>query len=41
MIGATTANPFFSLVSPLVSRSQVFEFQALSKADVRRLLNGL
>jgi putative ATPase len=38
LIGATTANPFFSLVSPLVSRSQVFEFQALSKADVRRLL---
>src|SRR5580704_741623 len=38
LIGATTANPFFSLVSPLVSRSQVFEFQALSRADVRRLL---
>ena len=38
LIGATTANPFFSLVSPLVSRSQVFEFQALSKSDVRRLL---
>ena len=36
LIGATTANPFFSLVSPLVSRSQVFEFQALSRADVRQ-----
>ncbi len=33
LIGATTANPFFSLVSPLVSRSQVFEFRALSKAE--------
>ena len=35
LIGATTANPFFSLVSPLVSRSQVFEFRPLSKEDVR------
>ena len=34
LIGATTANPFFSLVSPLVSRSQVFEFQALSPDDI-------
>jgi putative ATPase len=38
LIGATTANPFFSLVSPLVSRSQVFEFQALAKEDVLSLL---
>ena len=38
LIGATTANPFFSLVSPLVSRSQVFEFQPLSKEDVLSLL---
>ena len=38
LIGATTANPFFSLVSPLVSRSQIFEFQSLSRADVLTLL---
>jgi putative ATPase len=38
LIGATTANPFFSLVSPLVSRSQVFEFRPLEKADVLALL---
>ncbi|MEE3367422.1 MAG: replication-associated recombination protein A, partial [Planctomycetota bacterium] len=38
LIGATTANPFFSLVSPLVSRSQVFEFQPLQPEDIRRLL---
>jgi putative ATPase len=38
LIGATTANPFFSLVSPLISRSQVFEFQHLSKDDVLALL---
>ena len=38
LIGATTANPFFSLVSPLVSRSQIFEFQPLQPDDIRRLL---
>jgi len=38
LIGATTANPFFSLVSPLISRSQVFEFRPLEAAAVRELL---
>ncbi len=38
LIGATTSNPFFALVSPLVSRSQIFEFQALSQDDVLVLL---
>jgi putative ATPase len=38
LIGATTQNPFFSLVSPLVSRSQVFEFKALTHDDVLALL---
>ena len=38
LIGATTANPFFSLVSPLVSRSQIFEFQPLQPDDIRALL---
>jgi putative ATPase len=38
LIGATTQNPFFSLVSPLVSRSRVFEFQALSREHVLALL---
>jgi putative ATPase len=38
LIGATTANPFFSLVSPLISRSQVFEFRPLSKQNVLDLL---
>lgn len=40
MIGATTANPFFSLVSALVSRSHVFEFKPLSKDDVLALLRS-
>jgi len=39
LIGATTANPFFSLVSPLVSRSQIFEFQPLQASDIRQLLD--
>lgn len=38
LIGATTANPFFSLVSPLISRSQIFEFRPLDRSDVLGLL---
>lgn len=34
LIGATTANPFFSLVAPLISRSQVFEFRELNQDDL-------
>ena len=39
LIGATTSNPFFSLVAPLISRSQIFEFRPLSKQDVLVLLH--
>ncbi len=38
LIGATTANPFFSLVAPLISRSQVFEFKELVAEDLIRLM---
>lgn len=38
LVGATTQNPFFSLVSPLVSRSQIFEFKPLSNEEVLSLL---
>lgn len=38
LIGATTSNPFFALVSPLVSRSQVFEFRSLSQEDILGLM---
>ena len=31
-IGATTENPFFSVVAPLLSRSQIFEFRRLEEA---------
>jgi putative ATPase len=38
LIGATTQNPFFSIVSPLVSRSQIFQFEPLTSDDVKTLL---
>lgn len=39
LIGATTSNPFFSLVSALISRSQIFEFQALTADEIRTLMH--
>ena len=38
LIGATTENPFFAVNSPLISRSQVFQFEPLSPQDVQALL---
>jgi len=34
LIGATTQNPFFAINTPLLSRSQIFEFQPLTKEHV-------
>jgi len=34
LIGATTENPFFSVNSPLISRSTVFRFEPLSAEDI-------
>jgi putative ATPase len=34
LIGATTQNPFFSINSPLVSRSQIFQLQPLSVEEL-------
>ncbi|OGX05755.1 MAG: AAA family ATPase [Omnitrophica WOR_2 bacterium GWA2_47_8] len=34
LIGATVFNPFFSLVSPLLSRSLIFELHALSREEI-------
>jgi putative ATPase len=39
LIGATTENPYFSIISALVSRSQVFEFKALEIKDLEILLD--
>ncbi len=38
LIGATTENPYFSVNSPLISRSTVFRFEPLSQEDVLQLL---
>ena len=38
LIGATTENPFFSVNSPLISRSTIFAFEPLSEEDILQLL---
>jgi putative ATPase len=38
LIGATTQNPFFAINSPLLSRSQIFTFQALSREQIKQLI---
>ena len=38
LIGATTENPYFSVNSPLLSRSRLFRLEPLSKEDILTLL---
>jgi putative ATPase len=38
LIGATTQNPFFAINSPLLSRSQIFTFEPLSREEIKTLL---
>jgi len=38
LVGATTENPFFAVNSPLISRSQIFQFAPLSEDDIRTLV---
>ena len=38
MIGATTENPYFSVNSPLISRSTVFHFEPIETSEVMKLL---
>ena len=38
LIGATTLNPFFSINSPLISRSAIFQFELLSPEHIITLL---
>src|SRR2546426_10445477 len=38
LIGATTQNPYFAINSPLVSRSQIFTFEPLTKEHIKTLL---
>ena len=39
LIGATTENPSFEVISPLLSRSQVYVLKELSKNDLLEILN--
>ncbi|WP_283780274.1 replication-associated recombination protein A [Nocardia sputi] len=38
LVGATTENPSFSVVSPLLSRSLVLQLRSLTEADIRQVL---
>jgi putative ATPase len=38
LVGATTENPFFAVNAPLVSRSQIFQFTAISEEDIKSLV---
>lgn len=40
LVGTTTHNPFFSIVSALLSRSMVFEFKPLTDAEIAVILEG-
>ena len=40
LIGATTENPSFEVISPLLSRCQVYVLQSLSKNNLEELLNN-
>lgn len=38
LVGATTENPFFAVNSPLISRSQIFQFAPLIEKEIRTLI---
>ncbi len=38
LIGATTENPYFSIISPLLSRSRIFRFKPLEAAQIKEML---
>jgi putative ATPase len=38
LVGATTENPFFAVNSPLISRSQIFQFSPISEEDIKALI---
>jgi len=38
LIGATTQNPFFAINTPLLSRSQIFAFESLTRDHIRTLI---
>src|SRR5437868_5591952 len=38
LIGATTQNPFFAINSPLLSRSQIFTFEPLTRDQIKTII---
>jgi putative ATPase len=38
LIGATTQNPFFAINTPLLSRSQIFQFEPLTRDNIRTII---
>ncbi len=38
LVGATTENPFFAVNSPLISRSQIFQFSPIAEDDIVKLI---
>ena len=38
LIGATTQNPFFAINTPLLTRSQIFTFEPLSREHIKTLI---
>jgi putative ATPase len=40
LVGATTENPFFSVNSALVSRSQIFQFEPLGEPEIRSIIQA-
>jgi putative ATPase len=39
LIGASTENPYFEVIPALISRCELYQFEPLPKADLRRLLD--
>jgi putative ATPase len=39
LIGASTENPYFEVIPALISRCELYQFEPLSKSDIRRLLD--
>jgi len=40
LIGATTQNPFFAVNTPLLSRSQIFTFEPLTREHIRKVIQN-
>jgi putative ATPase len=40
LIGATTENPYFEVIAPLVSRSRIFQLHALKDDETRRIIDA-